>query len=37
MNIKDTRWYVNKAIEGVEMFALCFASIAVFMLLAIIS
>ena len=37
MNIKDTRWYVNKAIEGVEMFALCFAGIAFFMLLAIIS
>lgn len=37
MNIKDTRWYINKAIEGVEMVALCFASIVVFMLLAIIA
>ena len=37
MKIKTVNWYVAKAIEVAQMFALCFGGVAFFLFLAMIS
>ena len=37
MNIKTFNWYVDKALEVAQMFALCFGGVAFFLFLAMIS